>query len=65
MTKLLVQFQLHAARQTQLECKKLAAMSDAEDGYRDSMREAFSSQPLMCYFHMKAACRKSLVEKHG
>ena len=42
---------------------KRLAMSDAETAYRRALAKWFGSSNLMCYFHVKQAC-KEYLEKH-
>ena len=43
---------------------KAFGMSDAEDGYRTSIAQAWGGEPLMCYFHVVQAI-KTYVESHA
>ena len=55
MSELFAKYQHSCEQVTGKSCSKLLSMSDAELAYRDSMVAAFSSRPLMCWFHLKDA----------
>ncbi|CAE7232615.1 unnamed protein product [Symbiodinium natans] len=57
-------FRDSTARVTRSNTRKKLAMSDAEAAYRKSLREVFGASNLMCYFHVKQACKDYIV-KHG
>ena len=58
-------FQSSCQQVTHADCTKRLCMSDAEDCLRNAMRTAFggeNGENLMCWFHVKAACRKWLFQ---
>ena len=67
LTKLFSQFQDSSRRTTSRDCSKILLMSDGEDALRDGLRDGVggaNTQNLMCWFHVKKAC-KQYVWTHG
>jgi len=64
ITALLSGFQASTERLVQKSCAKHLGMSDAEIAYRVSMQQAFACKPLMCWYHVKAACKLYLTKHY-
>jgi hypothetical protein len=45
------------------ECRKMYSMTDAETAYARGLAEACHSSPLMCWFHVKKACKDYLAKR--
>ena len=56
-------FRKAAERSCQHDCGLKFAMTDAEAAYREGLANTFGSQPLMCYFHAKDACKSYIYGK--
>ena len=58
VTDMLQKFSQQVTKRTGRNAKKVWGMSDAEDAYKESMKEAFGCSTLDCYFHWVEAFRK-------